>query len=199
MTVNLVRSTALMALAAALVAGCATPPESAPAPAPAAPVPASPPSPSVSVIEGNAWTPRMEQLSLATQQAKGVEAAKTPRNEVRIRATGEYAFQKGTQSTLSPSLVDFLDRLAATLAPQPQFHVRVVGHTDNVGSDAVNDRISLERAKVVVDHLVSRGMSAERVKAEGRGEAEPLTANDTPQNRALNRRVELLVTEPVGP
>ena len=71
--------------------------------------------------------------------------------------------------------------------------VHVVGHTDSVGSEAYNQRLSEQRAQSVVDYLVSTGVPRERLRAEGRGEMEPRDSNATEAGRQLNRRVELFV------
>jgi outer membrane protein OmpA-like peptidoglycan-associated protein len=193
------------ALAAVVLAtGCATEPVAPPSPpaessVASPPPPPPPPAAPISVIEGNAWSARMEQLSQAAQQAQGVVVSKTMQNEVRIRVSGEDAFEKGSRATLSPGLGAFLEKFGLALSSQPELRVRVVGHTDNIGAVAVNDRIAMERAQVVVDRLVSHGVEVGRVRAESRGEHEPLVANDSPANRTLNRRVELFVSEPVAP
>ena len=72
----------------------------------------------------------------------------------------------------------------------------IIGHTDSSGSDAVNNPLSLNRAASTRDYLVSRGVSASRITIDGRGSRQPLVSNDTPANRAKNRRVEIFVAEP---
>ena len=67
--------------------------------------------------------------------------------------------------------------------------VTCVGHTDDTGSDAYNQQLGLRRAQAVVDYMKASGITPERVKAESKGEAEPAVPNNTPANRALNRRV----------
>jgi len=74
--------------------------------------------------------------------------------------------------------------------------VRVVGHTDNVGSDASNNTLSIARADTVRDFLEDRGVSRSRIEAVGRGEREPIASNDTADGRAKNRRVEIFLREP---
>ncbi|HEY9198781.1 MAG TPA: OmpA family protein, partial [Gammaproteobacteria bacterium] len=69
----------------------------------------------------------------------------------------------------------------------------VVGHTDSVGSDAYNQRLSEQRAQAVVDYLAGAGVPRERLRVEGRGETEPRDTNATEAGRQLNRRVELYV------
>ncbi len=88
-----------------------------------------------------------------------------------------------------------LDGVAEQLLRYPTVHVLVVGHTDNVGSAAYNKQLSLRRARAVARYLVSRGVEAARLRYAGKGEAEPRASNATPEGRALNRRVEFIVTQ----
>ena len=69
--------------------------------------------------------------------------------------------------------------------------VTVEGHTDNIGSDAYNDKLSNKRAKTVSDYFVSKGIDASRLTAVGKGESSPIASNDTEEGRFKNRRVEL--------
>ncbi|WP_460564342.1 OmpA family protein [Hydrogenophaga aquatica] len=73
--------------------------------------------------------------------------------------------------------------------------VIAVGHTDSVGSEAYNQRLSVARAESVKAYLVNQGIPADRVRTEGRGESEPIASNDTAEGRAKNRRVEITVNE----
>jgi outer membrane protein OmpA-like peptidoglycan-associated protein len=79
----------------------------------------------------------------------------------------------------------------------PNSLITIVGHTDSSGSDAVNNPLSLNRAASVRDYLSNRGVALSRITIDGRGSREPLVANDTPANKAKNRRVEIFVAEPV--
>ena len=90
---------------------------------------------------------------------------------------------------------EILDGVAEQLLRYPTVHVLVVGHTDNVGSADYNKKLSLRRAQAVARYLVSRGVDAARLRYTGKGEAEPRASNATPEGRALNRRVEFIVTQ----
>ena len=94
---------------------------------------------------------------------------------------------------VTPSSRPALDALLAEVAKRQAAEVQVTGHTDRVGSEAENDRLSLQRAEAVRAMFVQRGIKAEFLRAVGRGEREPLipTADEQPEPR--NRRVEVIV------
>ena len=68
-----------------------------------------------------------------------------------------------------------------------------MGHTDSVGSEAYNQKLSLARAESVKTYMVSQGLPAAKVRVEGKGESSPIAPNDTEEGRAKNRRVEITV------
>ena len=70
--------------------------------------------------------------------------------------------------------------------------VKHVGHTDDVGPAAVNQRLSVQRAHAVKAWLIAQGLDASMIRADGRGESAPVAANDSATNRALNRRTEVV-------
>ncbi len=86
-----------------------------------------------------------------------------------------------------------LDKAAETLLKKPSIRAEVAAHTDSDGSEAYNEALSLRRAKSVLDYLVSKGVSAERLVPRGYGETDPVASNDTPEGKARNRRVELRI------
>ena len=84
-----------------------------------------------------------------------------------------------------------LDNVARTLQEYNQTVVEVAGHTDSVGTDAYNQKLSEQRASTVAGYLQSRGLNRERFIVVGAGEARPVASNDTESGRAQNRRVEI--------
>jgi outer membrane protein OmpA-like peptidoglycan-associated protein len=92
-----------------------------------------------------------------------------------------------------------LDEAAQILTDNPSVRVTVEGHTDSIGSDSYNQRLSERRANAVKQYLVSRGVMADRLETVGKGEKEPVAPNttpngkDNPEGRAMNRRAELKV------
>ncbi|ADU97568.1 OmpA family protein [Thermovibrio ammonificans] len=94
---------------------------------------------------------------------------------------------------LKPEAVKELQRIAQTLKENPKTTVVVVGYTDNTGSLKYNLKLSKERAEAVKKVLVEAGVRPERILVFGCGPKNPIAPNDTPQHRALNRRVEILI------
>ncbi len=88
-----------------------------------------------------------------------------------------------------------LDRVINFMSKNPGIKVEIDGHTDSVGSDTYNQRLSQARAKAVVDYLVKHGISRDRLVAKGFGESQPVAPNTTPEGRAKNRRVEFKILE----
>ncbi len=97
------------------------------------------------------------------------------------------------KATLTPEAKAILDKAAGLLKTHERVVVEVAGHTDSVGSEEYNQKLSERRAMSVKDYLESQGITATRLTARGYGEAQPVASNDTDAGRALNRRVELIV------
>jgi len=96
------------------------------------------------------------------------------------------------QSTLLPSAGMKLDQLAAALNQSEQ-KLTIEGHTDSRGSDAHNQDLSYKRAGAVRDYLIARGISPDRLQAAGYGKTRPIADNTSPEGRAQNRRVEIII------
>lgn len=86
-----------------------------------------------------------------------------------------------------------LERIAPILGRYPDHEIRISGHTDSVGNDDYNMRLSEERSRSVVRELQRLGVNARRLSYRGFGESRPVAPNTTPENRAKNRRVEILI------
>jgi OmpA-OmpF porin, OOP family len=79
------------------------------------------------------------------------------------------------------------------MTKDPKMTVEVSGHTDNVGNPAKNKALSEARAKTVAAFVAAKGIDPKRMTAVGFGDAQPLVANDTPENKAKNRRTEFKI------
>lgn len=97
------------------------------------------------------------------------------------------------KTELKPQFYPALNNVAATLREYDQTIVEVSGHTDNVGTAAVNQRISEERAQNVASYLIGQGLRRERFEIAGFGYRFPVADNSTEQGRSLNRRVEIRI------
>ncbi|HEU4562378.1 MAG TPA: OmpA family protein [Longimicrobium sp.] len=86
-----------------------------------------------------------------------------------------------------------LRQLAQSLQRYPGTEVLIVGHTDNVGTDAYNMTLSQRRADSARSYLISMGVPGERIRTSGRGESEPVASNETESGRQQNRRVEIAI------
>lgn len=96
-------------------------------------------------------------------------------------------------TTLRPDLRADLRGLARNLQQYPNSTVQVVGHTDNTGTAAYNQNLSARRANAVAGVLINSGVSSGRISAIGRGEDQPVASNLSPEGRAQNRRVEIII------
>jgi outer membrane protein OmpA-like peptidoglycan-associated protein len=112
-----------------------------------------------------------------------------------LLTTADLKFDTGS-AKLRPESEAVLDNMAAVLKKYPDVHVTVSGYTDSVGSPEKNLQLSQKRADAVVAGLVRRGISADRLTAEGHGEEYPIDNNSTGVGRARNRHVFLDVWKP---
>ncbi len=134
------------------------------------------------------------------KQKKELEAA-VPDATIQTVNDGEailVTFDSGilfatNSSTLSPNSRTALTKFAANMNKNPDTDIRIVGHTDNTGSDKINDPLSERRAASVYSFLNSQGVSMSRMAAEGRGSHEPVANNSTVAGRSANRRVEVYI------
>jgi outer membrane protein OmpA-like peptidoglycan-associated protein len=111
-----------------------------------------------------------------------------------VLTLGDVLFDTN-QSTLKASAHGTLDRLAMALRENSGRKVLIEGHTDNVGSDETNQRLSERRAQAVQSALTERGVAREQIAAIGKGESSPVASNDNADGRQSNRRVELIFSE----
>ena len=94
-----------------------------------------------------------------------------------------------------PSSLTELSTLTELLRTNATLNIEIQGHTDNVGNELQNEKLSLNRAKAVYDFLLAKGISAQRLTYKGYGEAKPIRDNDTEENRKHNRRTSFIITK----
>jgi len=99
---------------------------------------------------------------------------------------------------LTPEGRRLVDQVAEAMKQSTNIRVEVQGHTDGQGDDRVNDHLALRRAETVVGYLVSKGVERPRLLITILGKSQPLAPNDSPRERALNRRVEFRVLNDAG-
>ena len=139
---------------------------------------------------------RRVALDAATADT-GIAVLRTRNNELQANVPSDFSF--GTDSAaLTPKMMAVLDAFAAGLETPALSHMRilVVGHTDSRGPDDRNEALSVARARAVGRYLESRGIAAARIRVEGHGDREPMIGNEMALTRALNRRVEMFLSEP---
>ncbi|MFS2018380.1 OmpA family protein [Massilia sp. CT11-108] len=149
-------------------------------------------------VVGNVWSRHMEQQRQQMEQATrgtGVQVSQTSDNRLKLEIPSDVSFDTN-RSDIKPNFRPILDRFAQTLNENPATNVTIIGHTDNTGSDQINQPLSLDRAAHTRDYLTARGINPARITVEGRASREPIANNDDPAGRARNRRVEIYVSEP---
>ena len=148
-------------------------------------------------LGGYLWSNRMEaqkqRMEVATR-GTGVEVTQTADNQLKLNIPSDISFDTG-RADIKPNFRSVLDQFAQGLRENAGSTVRVIGHTDSTGSDAVNNPLSVDRAASTRNYLVDRGVAANRIAIDGRGEREPIADNNSDAGRARNRRVEIFVGE----
>ena len=108
---------------------------------------------------------------------------------------GQDATGLDRKADLLPASYDILKRLIEKLEKFPNYEVGIAGHTDSIGSDEYNQKLSERRALSVYKYLVEQDVDKERLSTEGFGETQPIDDNETESGRARNRRVEFYLTK----
>jgi outer membrane protein OmpA-like peptidoglycan-associated protein len=119
-----------------------------------------------------------------------VELRKLPDNSIEVDLKSEASFASGSSDVRS-SFSTALSKLGGVTRQYDSTMIYVIGHTDDQGSNSFNQQLSERRAVAVAGALTAAGVDPSRVRAEGRGEAQPESSNATTQGRSQNRRVEI--------
>ncbi|MDX9759211.1 MAG: OmpA family protein [Bacteroidota bacterium] len=118
---------------------------------------------------------------------------------LQIQESGEIVLEginfETNSANITPDSEPILRRAYNTLRTNPELRVEVQGHTDDVGSNTANQRLSERRANAVRDYMVQAGIDQNRMTARGYGEDQPLVPNDSPENRARNRRIQFRIIQ----
>ncbi len=135
-----------------------------------------------------------QQRALQTSaELARIASVKNDARGMVITLSGAVLFTVG-QSTILPQARTKLSEVAAVLSQQDKSSkIRIEGYTDSTGTQAVNEKLSQERADSVKSFLTSRGLPSDRMDAVGMGPSNPLADNATPEGRADNRRVEMAI------
>lgn len=148
-------------------------------------------------LGGYIWSKNMEDKKRAMEVATagtGTVVTQTADNQLKLSIPNDISFDTGRHD-IKPNLRPILDQFAQGLSQQTSMEVKIVGHTDNTGSDAVNNPLSVNRAQSARDYLVARGVSSQRISIDGRGSREPIADNATEAGRARNRRIDIYLAE----
>jgi len=134
----------------------------------------------------------MEAALAAESAHHAIEIERLQNETLKIDIASEVSFDFGS-AALKTAFTPTLEKVANILQRYPNTVIHVVGHTDRVGSESYNMKLSQNRAESVAGYFAARGVMRDRLVATGRGEAEPRATNETEAGRQLNRRVEIYV------
>lgn len=143
------------------------------------------------------WSQNMEKQKRemeAATQGTGIGVSQTADNQLKLDIPSDISFDTG-RSDIKSNFAQVLDRFAGSLRDNQNTDVRIVGHTDNTGTDAINNPLSVARATSTRNYLTARGVAGSRIQVEGQGSYQPIASNTTAEGRSRNRRVEILVGE----
>lgn len=138
--------------------------------------------------------PRLERIIKVTAGASQQAAMQQSLATLRKYDVYGILFDFGS-ARIRPETASLITDIAATLKNNPSWRLQVNGHTDSIGGEAANKKLSTERAAAVMSELIRLGTAADRLTSAGLGETAPKADNGTLEGRALNRRVELVRTD----
>lgn len=144
------------------------------------------------VHPGMEWVDTRADLKLRLGEHPDIERQAMDDGALLIRLPAAEGFARDSVEP-EPELAALIDAVADALADDERILITVLGHTDSHGNELYNLRLSIDRAEAVMDRLQSAGVSLARLKADGRGEAEPIADNRSEEGRARNRRVEFVL------
>lgn len=136
---------------------------------------------------------KMDKQKKELEQINGAQVESINDGQA-IKVTFESGILFPTNSsTLNSASRNSLDKFATSLVNNPDTDVKIYGHTDNTGTDAINNPLSERRASAVYTYLTQRGVNSSRLASQGMGSTQPVADNTTNAGRAQNRRVEVYI------
>jgi len=151
----------------------------------------------VGALGGYIWSTQMAKKKADMEKATagtGVAVTRTADNQLKLNIPNDISFDSG-RTEIKPNLKPILTQFAQGLGNQSNTAIRIIGHTDNTGSNAINNPLSVNRAASARDYLASHGVNPSRIQIDGRGSSEPVADNSGEQGRAQNRRIEIYLAE----
>jgi outer membrane protein OmpA-like peptidoglycan-associated protein len=139
-----------------------------------------------------AYMDSQQQEMQQSLQGTGVEVQRTSENTLNLTMPSSITFATGS-AVLTQQAQNALNSVRDVLNHFPDSHIVVTGHTDDVGGEAMNQRLSEQRALSVANYLAQQGVSRSRLTQQGMGKRQPKVPNTSEVNRAQNRRVELSI------
>jgi len=132
-----------------------------------------------------------EEMRVAAEQSEAVTLRRQD-NILQVNFTSDKIFEPSSPVIKTEAYND-IDRICTVLNKYPQCRIRVEGHTDSTGSEAFNQRLSLQRAEAIKAACAARNVDPSRIETVGKGETMPIASNASAQGRVHNRRVTMYI------
>lgn len=143
-------------------------------------------------VVGYNWGGIKKDVEQSGATSLGIDVTEQQDGTLKVNIPASAGFASSSAS-LQPALLPVLDSVARALVQHPEVRAKIIGNTDNTGSAAFNQKLSVERAQSVATYLQQHGVAAGDLSTEGRGFEDPVASNDTAAGRAANRRVEIFL------
>lgn len=134
----------------------------------------------------------LERQLADEQEREQLGITEVGEDTLKIGVAGDASFPFD-EATIEPQFEPTFDKIASVLADYDKTIVHVVGHTDSIGAEAYNKRLSMDRADSVGTYMRRQGVKGNRILTYGAGESNPVASNDTEAGRRQNRRVEIFI------
>ena len=148
-------------------------------------------------ITGYNWQAIKGKLTGATK-GTGTQVTEQQDGSLKVNIPNAISFDTNSYA-IKPTFAPVLDQVTQTLVQHPELVAQVVGHTDSTGQPAYNQTLSQNRAQSVASYLAGHGVAGQRLAAQGMGQNQPIADNATEAGRAQNRRVEIYLRATAQP